>query len=607
MTIKKLSKKILIIAFIAAIGFTPFINITPQAQTAAEIQQEIDDQKAALEATKNDIDFLQSQITDSQNGLANAEDGLPKLQAQLESNQKELELNEKQLALLKQENKLKESIKQQLLIQQQGALDSAYQQWRIKKDNFVTSANMDDPRMNNMGTFLASKVLGFSDDGIKTVAGQIDVLNNQITASETAVGSLENKKQELANKKKELEDAIAYYNSTIQVSSTYIANLETDILKIQNSMSSLSANLSAALLLEAQLANEGGTGGASVAGCGIYDDNNSDNNFTICGLGDDFVQGHGVGMSQWGAYGGAQNGMSAQDILRFYYTGVDIVNYSLSSEISIKFCPNNPVMDAYQNGCDGGESPVTERVSFDSYLAGLGEMPHDWPLEARKAQIIAARSYAVNYTENGNSNYPICITAWCQVSYIKSGSTIENDAVQSTKDLVITHSGQIIQAMYSADNSQGWGTADYETMFQDNYDGSSTYYPYLRAVNDSAFAVPTPWSHNRDWGYKTNTYSMNDINTMLDYVVNNSGTFGGFSNYAQNIKNKGRVTILDFERDSSLRVKKVWLKTADGNMSEMGAYWFTFMWNIYISRNSIYNSNGSKDWLWSQTFFLHIE
>ena len=46
-------------------------------------------------------------------------------------------------------------------------------------------------------------------------------------------------------------------------------------------------------------------------------------------VGDSFVvtgtgNGHNVGMSQWGAYAMAQAGKTYVDILKFYYTGVEI-------------------------------------------------------------------------------------------------------------------------------------------------------------------------------------------------------------------------------------------------------------------------------------------
>ena len=37
--------------------------------------------------------------------------------------------------------------------------------------------------------------------------------------------------------------------------------------------------------------------------------------------------GHNVGMSQWGAYAMAQKGFTAEEIIRFYYTGVTVDYY----------------------------------------------------------------------------------------------------------------------------------------------------------------------------------------------------------------------------------------------------------------------------------------
>ena len=40
-----------------------------------------------------------------------------------------------------------------------------------------------------------------------------------------------------------------------------------------------------------------------------------------------FGAGHGVGMSQWGAKAMAERGVSFHNILKHYYTGVDIKTY----------------------------------------------------------------------------------------------------------------------------------------------------------------------------------------------------------------------------------------------------------------------------------------
>ena len=39
-----------------------------------------------------------------------------------------------------------------------------------------------------------------------------------------------------------------------------------------------------------------------------------------------FGYGHGVGMSQWGAQAMAERGSTAEEILKYYYKGVEIVN-----------------------------------------------------------------------------------------------------------------------------------------------------------------------------------------------------------------------------------------------------------------------------------------
>lgn len=603
MTIKKLYKKFIIIALIIALGFTPFINITPHAQTSEEIQKEIDEKNEELNQTKSDIDNLKNQIEQGKNVIANAEEGIPKLQAELESVQKELELNVKELELLKKENELKEKIKQKLIVEQLGALQSSYQQWRIKKDNFATSAQLDDSRMNNMGTFLSSKILGYSDDEIKEVAGVIEELNSQIDASETTVGSLEQKRNELEQKKKELEDAISYYNSVIAYNAYSISSLEENVSRLQNAISTLSQEQRDALLEEARLAQENGGGGQSVGGCGIYDDNNADNNIYICGLGNDFQQGHQVGMSQWGAHGMAYNGFSAAQILTTYYTGVSIVGGYENTNVNIDGYGSRSIEDyvAGQGEVPAKACGTAQQVASNpsKYVIDNPNFLWDcWPEEAIKAQAIAFRTYGVYHAGFMYSDAR---------SQVYNGSQNSRWAADETKGQILMYGGQIIEALYSADNNQGFGTADNDTMFQ-SYNGSGTAYGYLRAVNDTPWATPMPGQYNRNWGFKSNTYTMDDINNMMDYVANNSWRFGGFSGYVQGMKNQlgGKVVTLTFERDPSLRVKKVWFKTVNGNQAVMGGYWFTYMWNLYTNDHNIRNQNGSMDWLWSQTFFLHI-
>ena len=185
--------------------------------------------------------------------------------------------------------------------------------------------------------------------------------------------------------------------------------------------------------------------------------------FTIRGAG----FGHGVGMSQYGAFGFAQRGAGYRDILAHYYTGTEIGSLPSSQRVRVllqsvrgsasftgatragrrRLSPartylvrrrgaavqllsargkrmgtyaaplrvtgrgsvvlrgraaNGRVSGAYRGAIDfspGAFSGVdaVNNVAIDQYLQGVvpDESPPSWPLEALKAQAVAARTYAV--------------------------------------------------------------------------------------------------------------------------------------------------------------------------------------------------------------------
>ncbi len=88
----------------------------------------------------------------------------------------------------------------------------------------------------------------------------------------------------------------------------------------------------------------------------------------IDGAGD----GHGVGMSQEGAYGLAQHGASYQAILAHYYTGT-----ALSS------APAGAVVRVLVGA-------KVQAVPLESYVRGVvsAEVPASWPLAALEAQAV---------------------------------------------------------------------------------------------------------------------------------------------------------------------------------------------------------------------------
>ena len=107
----------------------------------------------------------------------------------------------------------------------------------------------------------------------------------------------------------------------------------------------------------------------------------------------------------------------------------------------------------------GGRVDVVNSVTVEDYLKGISEVPASWPLEAQKAQAIAARTYALY--EAGRQQDPtkadLCATDSCQVyaglaKERRDGSQAWLAAVAQTKHQVLLHQDRPINAKYSSSN-----------------------------------------------------------------------------------------------------------------------------------------------------------
>lgn len=140
-----------------------------------------------------------------------------------------------------------------------------------------------------------------------------------------------------------------------------------------------------------------------------------------------------------------------------------------------------------------GGTIVIAEMDLDTYVAGLAEMPGHWPMEALKAQAVAARTYAWyeaasgTYQERG-LHYDICATTACQV--FRGHSVVETpvtgdrwqQAVDETSNQVLLHDGAPILARYFS--TSGGQTRDNEDIFP-----SSGPFPYLEGIEDPDDAI----------------------------------------------------------------------------------------------------------------------
>ena len=99
---------------------------------------------------------------------------------------------------------------------------------------------------------------------------------------------------------------------------------------------------------------------------------------------------------------------------------------------------------------------VKEKLRIEDYLKYVvaSEMPNDWPLEALKAQAVAARTYACQALiapRHSQDRANLCASTHCQV-YRPKAEPNSNiiEAVHSTKGEIVTLNNQPINAVYSA-------------------------------------------------------------------------------------------------------------------------------------------------------------
>ncbi len=127
---------------------------------------------------------------------------------------------------------------------------------------------------------------------------------------------------------------------------------------------------------------------------------------------------------------------------------------------------------------------VVNELPLEEYIKGVVkvEVGDNWPLEALKAQAIAARTYAVyNMQHSNNGIYHMTSSTLSQLfKGLNSDSDIE-EAVNSTRGEILTYNGKPINALYHS-------TSGGQTELPEEVFGRS--FPYLRSVKTECSTSP---------------------------------------------------------------------------------------------------------------------
>ena len=184
---------------------------------------------------------------------------------------------------------------------------------------------------------------------------------------------------------------------------------------------------------------------------------------------------------------------------------------------------NRGFMEFNLMACTGGCSlRMILRVPFEQYLLGIGEVPSSWPMEALRAQAIAARSFALYKIQT----YGVQSTCNCHLTdgsndqvYIgwdKEGGVDGKrwvNAVRSTAGQIVTYQGAVALTVFTA--SDGGHTEDLNVQ----WGTPLAAYPYLAGVCDPGdYTAANPWS---DWNRQ---FSAQALTTALVAYTGDIGT-----------------------------------------------------------------------------------
>lgn len=259
--------------------------------------------------------------------------------------------------------------------------------------------------------------------------------------------------------------------------------------------------------------------------------------------------GHGLGMSQWGAYGYARNGWTYDRILSHYYPSTTLGQASVSSvrvlvaqekratlsstvawtavdatgtktpldpgsqtvtaklkNAPVTFTAKQPLSvdgKAYRGklvvSSDGKQLTIVDVVGLEAYVKGVvpAEMPSNWAAEAVKAQAVATRSYALANRTKGRPFDLYGDTRSQVYGGVSSETSASNVAVDATKGQVVLYAGKVANTLFFS--TSGGRTASalettgvavpYLISVVDPYDTLSPYHEWGPVLLDASSAA----------------------------------------------------------------------------------------------------------------------
>ena len=441
-----------------------------------ETTEELNKQKSYLSTIESKIKEISGSNYSLSQKISMINDEITKLKTEIEK--RDLEIEDK-LAKIDEKQKLLDQ-KKEFLDDISGEL---YMKSRYSGEELIFSFSTLEKMLQNL--FVKKNAISILTEDIEKINGEYSSLLEVKVA-------LEKEKKELDAQKKDLDDSYALLAAeknkiqaelNAQVSSK--KSVSSSIAKLTGQLSDLQKAL--------VIARSGGThvdvnsvpsSGDYYASLKGFRERAPSGSFAVFSIG---AYTHRNGMSQWGAKARANAGQTYTEILNAYYSGKKLVTGVVVIDGVSESIMTNIKTTTYGT------------LNFEGdYLLRLGEVPESWPMEVLKAQAIAARTYAINYTKNGRGT--ICTTESCQVVLATKKTGAWKTAVEATRGVVLTDSGgRVFSTQYAAVhggwiNGVGWdttdksGSGDWMSRAYDSISGVSWFYKawYRLGYSDSS-------------------------------------------------------------------------------------------------------------------------
>ncbi len=384
----------------------PLASITVRADEVEDLQKQIDELNKARTLSEQATKPLEGQLGSLKNQLVSIQKSLQSLSQKITQKEKDVQDRTQKIA------------------EQQALLETRVRSYYIR--SFLTDPLVVIMSAQNSGGIfreLAYKLSATREDQ-RVITSVTDEMKDLLSQKE----KLTKDKATLAGLQVQVDKNATFLGGEIDKAKAFQKDLTTKV-----------ADLSAKQ--QAIIAAKSGNFTTTVGDVPLADDANSrptfDPGFRPAFAAFSFgAYTHRNGMSQYGAKGRADAGQNAEEILAAYYKG-STLNKSGSVPESINV--------------DGQGSKNFE----EEYLIGIYEMPSSFPMEALKAQAVAARTYAVR---RGGS---ICATESCQVFKPAPGRNDKwTEAVKATKGWILEGGpgAQYSSTTGGYGNNSGWDT-----------------------------------------------------------------------------------------------------------------------------------------------------